>query len=163
MALAIKVIMLVVHHVLVVHPVNINHPTVLKVLVVSHAVLVELGKDKRLLVLRQLIVYVHKMYVLVLTVLKQLERLVLHIMVISARLVLVTIIKRVVLAVPVWFVEMENEKPLLVLQQLIVFVLKMFVLVKTVFKQLERLVLQTMPTFVRPVSLDISKTATFVF
>jgi len=108
-------------------------------------------------------VFVLKTIVLAKTVLKQLERLVLHIVLTSVIPALVTTTKRVVLAVPAWFVELENEKPLLVLQQLIVFVLKMFVLVKTVFKQLERLVLQTMPTFVRPVSLDISKTATFVF
>jgi len=108
-------------------------------------------------------VYVYKMYVLVIMVMKKLERLVLQTVPTFVNPALVTTTKRVVLAVPVWFVELENEKPLLVLQQLIVFVLKMFVLVKTVFKQLERLVLQTMPTFVRPVSLDISKTATFVF
>ena len=56
-------------------------------------------------------------------VLKQLEPLVLHIMVISARLVLVTIIQRVVLAVPVWFVELGKDKRLLVLRELIVLVL----------------------------------------
>ena len=123
----------------------------------------ELGKEKRLLVLRELIVYVYKMYVLVIMVMKKLERLVLQTVPTFVNPALVTTTKRVVLAVPAWFVKLENEKPLLVLQQLIVFVLKMFVLVKTVFKQLERLVLQTMPTFVRPVSLDISKTATFVF
>jgi len=76
-------------------------------------------------------------------------------MIIPVRLVLVTIIKRVVLAVPVWFVEMENEKPLLVLRELIVYVHKTPVLVPMVLKQLELLVLQTVPTFVRPVVVVI--------
>ena len=124
---------------------------------------VELENEKPLLVLQQRIVFVLKTYVLVPTVLKQLERLVLHMVLTSVFPALVTTTKRVVHAVPVWFVKLGKDKRRLVLQQLIVFVLKMFVLVKTVFKQLERLVLQTMPTFVRPVSLDISKTATFVF
>jgi len=62
-----------------------------------------------------------------------------------------------VLAVPVKFVEMENEKRLLVLQQLIVFVLKMFVLVKTVLKLLELLVRLMVPIFVPNAKVDITK------
>jgi len=59
--------------------------------------------------------------------------------------------------VPVKFVEMENEKRLLVLQQLIVFVLKMFVLVKTVLKLLELLVRLMVPIFVPNAKVDITK------
>ena len=58
---------------------------------------------------------------------------------------------------PVKFVEMENEKRLLVLQQLIVFVLKMFVLVKTVLKLLELLVRLMVPIFVPNAKVDITK------
>ena len=58
---------------------------------------------------------------------------------------------------PVKFVEMENEKRLLVLQQLIVFVLKMIVLVKTVFKLLELLVRLMVPIFVPNAKVDITK------
>ena len=58
---------------------------------------------------------------------------------------------------PVKFVEMENEKRLLVLQQLIVFVLKMIVLVKTVFKLLELLVRLMVPIFVPRAPVDITK------
>ena len=61
---------------------------------------------------------------------------------------------------PVWFVELENEKRLLVLQQLIVYAHKMYVLVPTVLKQLERLVLHMVLTSVFPVTLDLAKTAT---
>ena len=90
--------------------------------------------------------FVLKTIVLVRMVLKQLERLVLHIMPISARLAPVIITERVVHVVPVLLAELAKDKQLLVLQQLIVFVLKTFVLVKTVLKQLERLVLHTVVT-----------------
>ena len=58
---------------------------------------------------------------------------------------------------PVKFVEMENEKRLLVLQQLIVFVIKMFVLFKTVLKLLELLVRLMVPIFVPNAKVDITK------
>ena len=90
--------------------------------------------------------FVLKTIVLVRMVFKLLELLVLHIMLISARLAPVTIIKQVVHVVPVLLVELEKDKQLLVLQQLIVYVLKIRVLVKTVLKQLERLVLHTVVT-----------------
>ena len=116
------------------------------------------------LVLLVTILDVHKMYVLVLTVLKQLERLVLHILTTNARLVIVTIIKRFLthdmfreLAVPVWFVELGKDKRLLVLRELIVYVHKMYVLVLTVLKQLERLVLHIMVISARLVLVTIIK------
>ena len=102
------------------------------------------------------------MYVLVIMVMKKLERLVLQTVPTFVNPALVTTTKRVVLAVPVWFVELENEKPLLVLQQLIVFVLKMFVLVKTVFKLLELLVRLMVPIFVPRAPVDITKQVIYV-
>ena len=88
-----------------------------------HVVLVKLGKDKRRLVLRELIVYVNKTCVLVLMVLKQLERLVLHIVLTPVSRALVITTKRIVPVVPVWFVELGKDKRLLVLRELIVYVL----------------------------------------
>ena len=79
-------------------------------------------------------------------VFKLLELLVLHMVPISVLLAPVIITERVVHVVPVLLVELEKDKQLLALRQLIVFVLKIRVLVKTVLKQLERLVLHTVVT-----------------
>ena len=114
---------------------------------------VEMENEKHLLVLQQLIVFVLKTIVLVRMVFKLLELLVLHIMLISARLAPVTIIKRAVHVVSVLLAVLAKDKQLLVLQQLIVYVLKMIVLVKTVLKQLERLVLHTIVTPARLVQM----------
>ena len=57
-------------------------------------------------------------------------------------------------------VVLEQEKRLLVYQHLIVYVPKTFALVPTVSLQLEALVPQRVPTFVRPVPVDSTKRAT---
>ena len=129
--------------------------TTKQVVPVVHVLLVELGKDKRLLVLRELIVNVLKMIVLVIMVLELLELLVLHMRTISVHLVLVIFTKLILLVVHVLLAELEKDKQRLVLHQLIVYVHKTPVLVPMVLKQLELLVLQTVPTFVRPVVVVI--------
>ena len=70
------------------------------VICAAHVLLVELEKEKQRLVLQELIVYVLKTYALVIRVLKQLELLVLHKVVTSARLAITVIILVVHRALP---------------------------------------------------------------
>ena len=121
---------------------------------------VVLEQEKHLLVLRRPIVYVPKTPVLVPLVLLLPEQRVPHMVPQFARLVPMDTTK---LVVPVLDVDLDvvlvQEKQLLVLQRLIVFVPKTRAVAPTVLKQLEHRVPQTVPTFVHRVPVIITKLA----
>ena len=134
--------------------------TKLVTLVLDVDLVVVLEQEKHLLVLRRPIVYVPKTLVLVPLVLLLPEQLVPQTVPPFARLVLVDTTK---LVVPVLDVDLDvvlvQEKQLLVLQRLIVFVPKTRAVAPTVLKQLEHRVPQTVPTFVHRVPVIITKLA----
>ena len=105
--------------------------------------------------------YVQLIFVLVPTVLLQLEQLVLQTVPTYVRLAIVDTTKRVILAPDAdLHVVLDYEKRLLVLRHPIVYVLKTPVRAPTVLLLLQLLVLRTMPTFARPVPADTTKMVT---
>ena len=121
---------------------------------------VALEKDKRLLVLRHRIVSVLKIIVLVPMVLLQRVHHVPPTMLTFVRLVAVTITKLATHALDALRVALEQQKRLIVLRHRIVSVLKIIVLVPMVMQPQAKHVLPIVITFVRLVTVTITKLAT---
>ena len=121
---------------------------------------VALEKDKRLLVLRHRIVSVLKIIVLVPMVLLQRVHHVPPTMLTFVRLVAVTITKLATHALDAQRVALEQQKRLIVLRHRIVSVLKIIVLVPMVMQPQAQHVLPMVITFVRLVTVTITKLAT---
>jgi hypothetical protein len=137
--------------------------TKMVIVVLDVDLLVVLEQEKRLLVRLRPIVFVHRIPVLVRMVQLPLVQLVLQMVPIFVRPVPVDITKMVTHVLDVdLLVVLGQEKRLLVLQQLIVYVHRILALVRMVLKQPELLVLPIVPTFVHPVILDTIKLVTLV-